>query len=95
MRRFVLILVFLGACDSPSIAFRDGVHGTAEAGGSRFGIHVKGDRVEAYRVSREWRPRLDEVRVRAVTAIEGLTGCAVKPGSVDGDQAIIRARLRC
>ena len=95
MRRFVLILVFLGACDSPSIAFRGAVHGTAEAGGSRFGIHVKGDRVEAYRVSREWRPRLDEVRARAVTAIEEMTGCAVRPGSVDGDVAIIRARLHC
>lgn len=94
MRPLFLILL-LTACNSPSPAFRTAVSGEAEVDGSRFAIHAKGDRVEVFRLSREWRPAVTDIHARAHQAIETATGCSVVARSLNGDVAIIRARIAC
>ncbi len=54
-----------------------------------------GDKVEVHRVSPEWLPSKVETFSRAYRAIEQATGCAVIPGSLGGDRAIITARVNC
>lgn len=66
-----------------------------EVEGSLFAVHRRGADVEVYRVSFEPLPRLETVLARALTAIETATGCGVAPGSLSGDQALIRARVEC
>ena len=77
------------------MAFRDAVTVRAEAGGSLFSIHAKGDRVEVYRISREWRPNRAVILARSAEAIRKGTGCDVVEGSLSGDQAIQRAKIDC
>ncbi len=90
-----IALVLLTACDSPSPAFMHAEKTVVEIDGSRFSVHRRGDRVEVYRVSPEWLPRLSEVLARARRAIEQATGCPVADGSLSGDHALIRAELNC
>ncbi|HHL21168.1 MAG TPA: hypothetical protein ENJ52_06530 [Aliiroseovarius sp.] len=63
--------------------------------GSRFAVHRWADRVEVYRISAEAFPRRAEVLLKAQLAILRATGCPVRPGSLQGDQALVKARLAC
>lgn len=95
MRALPFAFLVLVACDSPSVAFRDAVTLQAEAGGSLFSIHAKANRVEVYRISREWRPKREVILARSRAAIEKGTGCRVVDGTLTGDQAIQRAEIAC
>ncbi|WP_241523929.1 hypothetical protein [Oceaniglobus indicus] len=82
-------------CDSPSPAF-SGVPATSvTVDGSTFSVRVRGDRAEALRTSREFRPAESVVMARAAKAIEQASGCAITKAGLSGDQAIQRARLDC
>ncbi len=63
--------------------------------GSRFAVHRRADRVEVYRISAEAFPKRAEVLLKAQLAILRATGCPVRPGSLQGDQALVKARLAC
>lgn len=54
-----------------------------------------GDRVEVIRHG--YAPRADQPRLRPAMAraIPELTGCAIYPGSLEGDSGVLRARLDC
>lgn len=73
----------------------DGVHRSVIAGGSRFSVWRVGEEVEVLRTSPEALPRLSVVLARAEQAIVLATGCAVRAGTMIGDQALIKARLDC
>lgn len=95
-RIIALVLVFgLAACASPSPRFIGAASKEIEVAGSRFTVFRRGDEVEAFRTSREWLPRQSEVFMRAEAAIRAATGCDVRPNSMTGDQAIVRAELDC
>ncbi len=66
-----------------------------EVGGSRFVVFRRENKVEIYRVSREFMPRWGETRTKAVRAVEQTTGCKVRPNSLKGDVALMTARLDC
>lgn len=94
----VLILALaatLAACASPSPQMMRGEKLQTEVAGSRFTIWRKGEMVEIYRTSPEMLPRLSEVMAKAEIAVTRTTGCAVKPGSLAGDAALMTARLDC
>lgn len=95
MKRLALLLVLLSGCDSPSLRMAGAAHRVVEVGGSRFGVHWLGDEVEVYRLSREFLPRLGPTSVKAGAAIRLATGCAVVPGSLDGDVALMTAEIDC
>lgn len=85
----------LGACDSPSVAFMGATKTIVVIENSTFSVHRRDDQVEVYRTSFEMLPVREQVLRRAALAIEQATGCAVKNGSLAGDQALIKASLAC
>ena len=64
-----------------------------KVGGMAFTVRHHGTEAEAIRTSRHWRPDTETVARNARTAIEAATGCKVK--RLDGDAAILTARLTC
>ena len=86
-------LVVLAACDTPSPAFRGVEPVRIKVGQSMFDIRVKDSRAEAIRLNMEWAPRPEAVAPRAVAAIEAVSRCRV--ARLDGDQALMTARLDC
>lgn len=93
---FIFLLVLLG-CDSTTPAVALWQKATETEGGMTFGLHwdrLEG-RAEAYRTSKHFMPRLSEVSRNAVIALERASGCKVRPGTVEGDVAILKARIDC
>lgn len=98
MRRALVLLPLLlaaAACDSPSPGFARAPALPVEVEGSRFTVRVQEGEAEAIRLSREWAPTLGSVAPRAVAAIERASGCRVRPGTLTGDAAVVRAALDC
>ena len=94
----VLLVVFAGflaSCDSPSVAFMGAQKTVVTIEGSTFSVHRREDLVEVYRTSFEMLPSLPRVLRNAELAIVQATGCKVRSGSLQGDQALIKARLNC
>jgi hypothetical protein len=89
----LLPVLLVAACDSPTPAVSRWNKATIETGGMTFGVHWNADRAEAFRTSKHWRPALGEVRANAAAAIGQASGCRV--GSIDGDHAIVKAKLSC
>lgn len=94
-RALSLCLGLLAACDSPSVGFMGTPAAVVVIDGSRFAVHRRADRVEVYRTSVEAFPRRANVLRKAKLAILKATGCPVRAGSLEGDQALIKARLAC
>ena len=92
---FIALTVILAACASPSPQLMRGQKHEAEVGGSRFTIWRKGEMVEIYRTSPEMLPRLSAVMAKAAIAVEQVTGCPVREGSLVGDAALMKATLDC
>ena len=91
----LLAVAALAACASPSPQMMSGTKHTAEVDGSRFTIWQRGEAVEIYRTSPEMMPHLSEVMAKAAVAVERVTGCPVKDGSMAGDAALMKAVLDC
>jgi hypothetical protein len=85
----------LACCTSASPRFLGAARDEVSVEGSRFIVFRRASEVEVHRVSTEWRPRESVVLAKAIIAIETSTGCRVRPGSMTGDPAIIRASLDC
>jgi len=64
---------------------------------STFNVYMRSDTdlVEAHRVSVEPLPSKLLTLSKAVRAIELATGCRLKDGTLEGDQAIIKAKVDC
>ena len=58
-------------------------------------MHRRDDRVEVYRTNITALPRRSAVLLRAQLAINQATGCKVRKGTLEGDQALVRAGLSC
>ena len=90
-----LVFLVLAACSSPR--FLGEPSEVVTEAGSSFRVYMRraSREVEAHRISPELLPSRSLVLAKAVSAIEYATGCGVVPGSVEGDQAIIRAEVDC
>ncbi len=91
----VVSLGLMSSCDSPSVAFMGSPKTVVVIEESTFSVHRRDDRVEVYRTSFEMLPNRLQVLGRAELAIEQATGCTVWKGTLNGDQALIKARLAC
>ena len=91
----IFLAVVLAACGSPTPRYSGGPRALADVDGSRFVVFRRGDEMEAYRISHEARPSEGAVLLRAGRAMQALTGCPIRKGSMTGDQAIVRARIAC
>ncbi|MCF6444900.1 hypothetical protein [Nereida sp. MMG025] len=97
MRRFqfALPILALAACDMAGPAFLGAEPMYVEVGGSAFTVRQRDDRAEVIRTNMEWAPDRGAVADKMKIAIEVTTGCTVRDGTLEGDQAVRRARLKC
>ncbi len=96
MRSVLIILaLLLAACDSPSPWLASGTQHAITLEGIEFTVWQKGDQVEIIRHG-FLRPK-DQRRIRPLMqeAARRTTGCDLRPGSVEGDTGVLRARLDC
>jgi hypothetical protein len=89
--------LLIAGCASPSLWMGDGgaFLGRAAVNGAVFDVWRKGDVAEAHRMGWDARLARYPMVLRGGVAISALSGCAVRPGSLEGDQAFVRARLDC
>ena len=94
--RFILPLL-LAACTSASPALLDSPMRDISVGGQMFrvwGPSPEG-RVEAHRINPSGPPSRVLTLRNAYEAMTRATGCSIIAGSLEGDQAIQRAKVRC
>ncbi|MEL6643078.1 MAG: hypothetical protein AAFQ79_04025 [Pseudomonadota bacterium] len=95
MLRLGLFLMMLTACASPSPRFIGAERSQMTVDGMTFTVFRRGSEVEVYRTGVTLLPRQRDVFTGAITAIEATTGCRVRPRSMTGDSALIRASIDC
>ena len=95
MIRLAALLLMLTACASPSPRFMGGERTEITIEGMAFTVFRRGSEVEVYRTGFAVLPRQRDVFTRAITAIETATGCRVRPRSMTGDAALVRASIDC
>jgi len=96
--RFGLIIGgcwLLIACSSPSLKYSGVEPVRVAVEGMEFDVYSNDADVQAIRVGFTYLPSLSETLARGISAIEMATGCHVIPTSIDGDQAVIKASIRC
>lgn len=86
------IVVCLAGCESPGPQFAGHPATRVTVEGSTFAVRRHGDAAQAIRLNREYRKG---IMLRAYRAIEIGTGCAIRPGSLSGDPAVVYAKLTC
>ena len=96
MRPLALCLA-LAACTSASPAFLQSPMHQIAVGGQTFKVYgpLPDGRVETHRVNISAPPSRVLTLRNAYEAMTRATGCPVIDGSLQGDQAIQRAKVRC
>ena len=92
-RPLVFALLVLSAC-SPSPYFAGAEAGRFETDGMVFTVYRRADEVEVHR-SGGGIPKKSRVLLGAITAIEGVTGCPVRPRSMNGGRSVVVAEIDC
>lgn len=95
---FVLAVLSGCAVDSPALGFSRANAKTLEIGGNTYKVYteISGDRVEAHRVNVVFPPPSRLLTLtQAQQAMVDATGCDIKKGSLIGDQAMVKAVLKC
>lgn len=95
MVRFIVLCLCLAACASPSPRFQGATPTRVSVAGMDFAVFRSGAEVEAIRTNAMPVPRQRDVFRNAIAAIEQATGCTLRPRSMTGDAAIIRAAVDC
>jgi hypothetical protein len=95
MRNTLLTVICLCGCNSPSPWLAGGTNQQVVLDGVTISVWQKGDQAEAIRMGHA--PRRDQPRLRPlmVRAIEQVTGCTLRPGTLDGDTGVLRAAVDC
>lgn len=91
----MFVITALVACDMGGPAFLNSEPMYISVGSSDFTVRRNDDRAEVIRTNMEWAPDKGAVADKMKIAIEQTTGCAVRDGTLEGDQAVRHARLKC
>lgn len=96
----LLVTAFMSACSvvSPTLGHSQTDPSTLIVEGNTFHVYSNraSDRIEAHRVNFLFPlPPETTIVAQAQVAMKLATGCEVKPGSVQGDHAIVKAMLNC
>ncbi len=95
MKYLVPILLLLSACDSPAPAMMGAEATQVTIDTTTFTVRIRDNRAEAIRTNMMAFPTIGEVYPRARAAMEQASGCTVIEDTLRGDQAVMRADLRC
>lgn len=90
-----LPLLLLAACASPSPGYMGVAPQRVVIEGTTIDVWRRGDNAQAIRAG--WMSRAEQAAApaRLARAIETATGCALRPGTAEGDSAVLNARLDC
>ena len=91
----ILSVSALVACASPSPEFAGAVQTRIAVDGVQVAVFHKGARAQAIRLDYARREAQRAMPARLATAIETVTGCTVRPGSLQGDSGVVTADLIC
>jgi len=96
MRVFSLaVVILLVACDSPSPGMQGEGHFKTEIEGVKITIWQKRDKVEIIRHGFAYRQDSSRIMCLMVQAAGSVTGCRLRPETIEGDAGVLRARLEC
>lgn len=90
----MIILALGAACASPSPEFSGAAQTRVALDGVEIAVFHKANRAQAIRMENRWTDQR-AMPARLVAAIEAVTGCAARPGTVTGDSGVITADLIC
>ncbi|MCC5983955.1 MAG: hypothetical protein JJU42_06290 [Rhodobacteraceae bacterium] len=90
-----MIALALGAgCASPSPEFAGAQETRIVHDGVPIAVFRQGTRAQAIRMENRWTDQR-AMPARLVAAIESVTGCTARPGTVAGDSGVITTDLIC
>lgn len=93
--RPLLIFAILAGCSAPTTAFLGIDPVRVEVSSRTFDVYAKDNAAQAVRINREWGARSEDVFDDAKVAIESATSCSVVSDSINGDVAVVNAKLAC
>ncbi|MBM7068635.1 hypothetical protein [Actibacterium sp. 188UL27-1] len=95
MRILIPICLFLAACGTATPGFMGAEPTRLEVDGMTFDVRLRADEAEAQRRNVKFGVRWADVAPRAGIAIERVSGCQVRPGSLTGDPSVVFAQIDC
>lgn len=91
----VALLFALSGCNTPQAGFRYDLQKNITVGQNSFVVYANQTQAQVVRLNRIRLRDTGQVALDATVAIEETTGCVVRRGSIKGDPALIKARLKC
>ncbi|AGI66291.1 hypothetical protein OAN307_c05530 [Octadecabacter antarcticus 307] len=91
----IISAIGLGACDTPSLAFRGVPAQIVTVEPSVFAVRRLGTQVELLRTNTEYAPTFASIIPRASQAVFIATGCTPRPQSWAGEQTLMQVEIDC
>ncbi|MEM8553326.1 MAG: hypothetical protein AAGF71_00735 [Pseudomonadota bacterium] len=91
----LILVIGLGGCAYNSMGMYGGEVGRADVDGSKYSVRYTADRAEATRTNMQMPAGKLIMLGRAQQAIEEVSGCSVRPGTLVGDFSFAKAALEC
>lgn len=93
--RLTCLLLILSACGVAHPLDGLSRSGQAQAMGYTYRVNWNAEAAQVTRMTPTWRPDYGQVARGAVIAAEQVSGCAVRPATVQGDVAMVNMTLDC
>lgn len=93
--RHLTLVLLVAACTTPSLPLLYADMAEVEIDGLTYRVRHDGQRAEAVRVSPVRSPSRIDMLTSAQAAIETVTGCEVRDGTLYGDRVMAEALLSC
>lgn len=94
-RLTVLAILLVAACDTATPGFMGADVSRITVDDMEFAVRVRGSKAEAQRKNFILRARYNAIAPKAGIAMERVSGCKVRPGTLKGDPSIMYAALDC
>ncbi len=93
--RFLVLLIALAACDSPSPRYAGAERFEVSQDGRDYVVYRAGSEVQVIRMGYARRGEHGAIRAAMPVVAAQATGCTARPASFDGDSGMMRGRVDC
>ncbi len=92
----IFLTTFLAACSaSPAPAFFGATRTEVTRAGRQYVVYQKHDRVEVIRLGHARSGEHAAIRATMIALVPEVTGCRLRPSTLQGDSGEMRGRLTC
>lgn len=92
----IWLMTLLSACSaSPAPEFFGATRTEVTRAGRQYVVYQKGDRVEVIRLGHARRGEHQAIRATMIALIPEVTGCRLRPATLQGDSGEMRGSLIC